>query len=147
VGNPSESVPRARNSGGSHEPRLSALGMRPSVADDNVGFRDDKRFRSSIRAARSLACLRFTSPVVRRRCKTHYRPARYSVDRAGFSPAGFHSGVSRAHIVPPLPRFRGATSAEFSHTSASRERQACSGGASPSGAKVRSPVAWVASVE
>src|SRR5215831_6334930 len=53
-------------------------------------------------------CLRFTSPVARRRCKTRYRPARYGVGRAGFAPAGFHSEVSRAHAVPPLPRFRGA---------------------------------------
>jgi hypothetical protein len=49
-------------------------------------------------------CLRFTSPVAQRRCKTRYRPARYGVDRSGFSPAGFHREVSCAHLQFPSPR-------------------------------------------
>ena len=107
VVNPSESVPRARDSGGPRDPRLAVPVMRPSV-----------RLTTSASATRKISelnprgplpcCLRFTSPVTRRRCKTRYRPARCGVDRAGFAPAGFHSGVSRAHTVPPLPHFRGA---------------------------------------
>ena len=113
VVNPSESVPRARDSGGPRDPRLAVPVMRPSV-----------RLTTSASATRKISelnprgplpcCLRFTSPVTRRRCKTRYRPARCGVDRAGFAPAGLHSGVSRAHDVPPLPRFRGAITVNLS---------------------------------
>ena len=100
MGNPFESVPRARDSGGSREPRVAVLVMQPSVA-----------LTTSAPAMREISelnprgpfpcCLRFTSPVARRRCKTRYRPARCGVDRAGFPPAGFHSEVSRAHVRSP----------------------------------------------
>jgi hypothetical protein len=109
VGNPSESVPRARDSGGSRVPRIAVLGVQPSVVRTTSA--------SATRVISELnprgpppCCLRFTSPVARRRCKTRYRPARYGVDRAGFSPAGLHSGVSRAHVrSSPATLFRGAT--------------------------------------
>jgi hypothetical protein len=90
------------------EPRLTVPAIQPSVDTTTSASATKQDFGAEIRAARSLACLRFTSPVARRKCKTRYRPARYGVDRAGFAPAGFHSEVSRAHDAPPLPRFRGA---------------------------------------
>jgi hypothetical protein len=97
VGNPSESVPRARDSGGSRAPRIAVLGMQPSVVRTTSA--SATRVISELNPRGPLpCCLRFTSPVARRRCKTRYRPARYGVDRAGFSPAGLHSGVSRAHV-------------------------------------------------
>jgi len=89
------------------EPRIAVLVMRPSVRLTTSAPATTKISELNPRGPLPC-CLRFTSPVARRRCKTRYRPAPYGVDRAGFAPAGFHSEVSRAHHVPPLPRFRGA---------------------------------------
>jgi hypothetical protein len=104
VGNPCESVPRASDSGGSAG--TSRGGSRDAAFrhTNDVGIRNWPISELNPRGPLPC-CLRFTSPVARRRCKTHYRPARYGVGRAGFTPAGFLSEVSRAHPVPPLPRF------------------------------------------
>jgi len=73
---------------GSREPRITVLPMRPSVTLTTSAPATWADFELNPRGPLPH-CLRFTPPVARRRCKTHYRPARYVVGRAGFAPAGF----------------------------------------------------------
>lgn len=46
LGNPSEHVPRARDSGGSSRPRIIGLADAAFRQANDVGFHIDKRFRS-----------------------------------------------------------------------------------------------------
>ena len=85
------------------EPRITVPAIQPSVRLTTSASATRKDFGAeSARPAPSLSTLHLAGRPAR--CKTRYRPARYGVDRAGFTPAGFHQEVSRAHDVPPLPR-------------------------------------------
>ena len=66
------------------DPRLAVLAMRPSV-EATTSASATRQISELNPRGPLLVCLRFTWPVARRRCKTHYRPARYGVDRAGFA--------------------------------------------------------------
>ncbi len=115
--NPCESVPRARDSGGSQRPRR--IGRPDAVfrQANGVDIRHGIRFRSCTLAARFLAafselhprgplprCLRFTPASRPTRGKARYRPARYGFGRAGLSPAGLFREVSVSSCrLPPLP--------------------------------------------
>jgi hypothetical protein len=107
AGNPSESVLRARDSGGSREPRLTVPAILPSVRLTTSASATRKDFGAeSARPAPLLSTLHLAGRPARR--KTRYRPARYSVDRAGFTPAGLLQEVSRAHHVSSSSAPRGA---------------------------------------
>ena len=75
--------------------------MRPSVGQTTSASATGIKISELNPRGPLPCCLRFTSPVARRRCKTRYRPTRYGVDRAGFAPAGFHQEVSCAHRHSP----------------------------------------------
>jgi hypothetical protein len=94
LGNPCESVPRARDSGGSQRPRH--IGRPDAVfrQANGVDIRHGKRFRSCTLAARFLAAYASTPASRPARGKARYRPARYGVGPAGLSPAGFLREVS-----------------------------------------------------
>ena len=102
--NPCESVPRARDSGGSQRPRR--IGRPDAVfrLANGVDIRHSKRFRSCTLAARFLAAYASTPASRPTRGKARYRPARYGFGRAGLSPAGLFREVSVSSCrLPPLP--------------------------------------------
>ena len=108
MGNPCESVPRARDSGGSREPRIAVLVMQPSV-----------RLTTSASATRKISelnprgplpcCLRFTSPVARRGARLATGLPATALTGLDFRQLDSIQGFHVLICAPPLPRFRGAT--------------------------------------
>ena len=109
MGNPSESVPRARDSGGST--KTSHNGSRDTAfrETNDVGIRHEDKISELNPRGPLPRCLRFTSPVARRRCKTHYRLPATALTGLDFPQLDSIQGFHVLICVPPLPRFRGAT--------------------------------------
>ena len=108
VGNPSESVPRARHSGGSTRPLRHGSRDAAFRRLNDVGIRNESRFRSCIRAARSLAI--YASPR-----QSPGAGARLATGLPATALTGLDlhqlDSTQRFHVlidVPPLLRFRGA---------------------------------------
>ena len=109
MGNPSESVPRARDSGGSRDPRLTVLAMQPSVrlTTSASATRTDFGAESARPAPLCVYASPRRSPDAGARLTTGLpATALTGLDfRQLDSIQGFHVLM----CVPPLPRFRGAT--------------------------------------
>ncbi len=69
LGNPCESVPRARDSGGSQRPRLNGRPDAVFRQANGVDVRNGKRFRSCTLAALFLAAYASPPPVARREAR------------------------------------------------------------------------------
>ena len=88
LGSPCGSVPRARDSGGSSQPRDSGSLDTAFRQANGVGIRNDETLSELNPHGPLPHCLRFAPTSHPVNGKTRFRPARYGVDRAGLSPAG-----------------------------------------------------------
>ena len=106
--NPFESVPRARDSGGSWRPRLTVTRMLPSVILKTSASAMSSISELNPRSPLSR-CLRFSPAGHPTTGKTRYRLACYGFSRTGLSPVGFFSkGFIRSHGLPLSQALLGA---------------------------------------
>ena len=108
VGNPSESVPRARDSGGSRASRVAALVMRPSVGLTTSASATILDFGAE--SARPAPLRVYASP---RRSPGAGARLTTGLPATALTGLDLHQldSIQRFHVlmnVPPLPRFRGA---------------------------------------
>src|SRR5207249_2834931 len=102
--NPFESVPRARDSGGSWLPRLPATRMLPS-ANTTASASATSRFRSCILAARVLAVYASLPPVTRRKARLATGLPATALAGLDFHQLDSFRKVSSAYWNPPSPSF------------------------------------------